>query len=87
MQKFLNKLWEFIGRKKDKDNFVQKALKVCKVFKVKPLKTSKPDVQSRKTVYNLFCKEHSKDQNRVAGRSCLQGKCNHIKRMEEVKSQ
>ena len=43
MQKFLNTLWEFTG-KEDKDNFIQKALKVCKVFKVKPLKTPKPDV-------------------------------------------
>ena len=39
MQKFLNTLWEFTGGKEDKDNFIQKALKVCKAFKVKPLKT------------------------------------------------
>ena len=57
MQKLLNTLWEFTGGKEDKDNFIQKALKVCKVFKVKPLKTPKPDVLSRKTVYNLFCKD------------------------------
>ena len=57
MQKFLNTLWEFTGGKEDKDNFIQKALKVCKVFKVKPLKTPKLDVLSRKTVYNLFCKD------------------------------
>ena len=60
MQKFLNTLWEFTGGKNDKDNFIQKALKVCKIFKVKPLKTPKPDVPSRKTAYNLFCKDIQK---------------------------
>ena len=39
MEKFLNTLLEFTGVKEDKDNFIQKALKVCKVFKVKPLNT------------------------------------------------
>ena len=57
LQKFLNTLWEFTGIKKDKNNFIQKALKVCKAFKVKPLKTPKPDVPSKKTAYNLFCKD------------------------------
>ena len=33
------------------------ALKVCKVFKVKPLKTPKPNAPSKKTAYNLFCKD------------------------------
>ena len=56
MQKFLNTLSEFTRGKEDKDNFIQKALKVCKVFKVKPLKTPKPDVPPKKTAYNLFCK-------------------------------
>ena len=50
MQKFPNTLWEFTGGKEDKDNFIQKALKVCKVLKVKPLKTPKPDVPSKKAV-------------------------------------
>ena len=35
MQKFLNTLWEFTEGKEDKNNFIQKALKMCKVFKVK----------------------------------------------------
>ena len=60
MQNFLNTLWEFTGGKEDKDDFIQKALKVCKVFKVKPLKTPKPDVPSRKKAYNLFCKDIQK---------------------------
>ena len=60
MQKFLNTLWEFPGGKEDKDNFIQKAFKVCKVFKVKPLKTPKLDVPSKKTAYNLFCKDIQK---------------------------
>ena len=36
MQRFLSTLWEFTGGKENKDNFIQKALKVRKVFKVKP---------------------------------------------------
>ena len=50
MQKFLNTLCEFTRGKEGKDNFIQ----VRKIFKVKPLKTSKPDVPSKKTAYNLF---------------------------------
>ena len=45
-QNFFNTLWEFTRGKEDKDNFIQKTLKVCKVFKVKPLKTPRPDVPS-----------------------------------------
>ena len=56
-QNFLNTLWEFTRGKEDKDNFIQKALKVCKVFKVKPLRTPKLDVPSRKTACNLFCRD------------------------------
>ena len=56
-QKFLNTLWEFTEGKDDKDNFIKKALKVCKVFKLKPLKTPKPDVPLKETAYNLFCKD------------------------------
>ena len=82
MQKFLNNLWKFTKVKEDRDNFIQKALKVCKVFKVKPLKTPKPDFPSKKTAYNLFCKDIWKTK-RVAGCSCLQGKCNHIEGMEK----
>ena len=71
-QNFLNTLWEFTRGKEDRDNFIQKALRVCKVFKVKPLRTPKPYVPSRKTAHNLFCKErHMKDQKRVAGCSFL----------------
>ena len=65
MQKFLNTLWEFTGVKEDKDNFIQKALKVCKVFKVKPLKTPKPDIPSKKTAYNLFCREIRKTKREL----------------------
>ena len=53
-QNFLNTLWEFTRGKEDRDNFIQKALRVCKVFKVKPLRTPKPYVPSRKTARNLF---------------------------------
>ena len=57
MTKFLNTLWKFTRGKEDKGNFIQKAPKVCRVFKVKPLKTPKPDVPTKKTAYNLFCKD------------------------------
>ena len=67
MQNFFNTLWEFTGGKEDKDNFIQKALKVCKVFKVKPLKTPKPDVLSEKTAYNLFCKGIRKTKKELHG--------------------
>ena len=46
MQKFLNTLQEFTGGKEDKDNFIRKTLK-----------TPKLDVTSKKTAYNLFCKD------------------------------
>ena len=49
MQNFLNTLWKFTGGKEVKGNFIQKTLKVCKVFKVKPLKATRPDVPSKKT--------------------------------------
>ena len=51
MQEFLNMLWEFTGG--NEDNFIQKVLKVCKVLKVKPLKTRRPAVPSKKMAYNL----------------------------------
>ena len=56
IQKFLNTLWGFTGRKEDKDKVIQKPLKVCKVFKVKLLKTSKADVPSKTTAYKFFAK-------------------------------
>ena len=47
---FLNTLWEFTSRvEEDKDSFIEKALKVCKTFKVKSLKTPKFDVPAKKT--------------------------------------
>ena len=67
MQKIFNTLWEFTGVKEDKDNFIQKALKVWKVFKVKPLKTPKRDVPSKKTAYNLFCKDIRKTEKELQG--------------------
>ena len=65
MQKFLNTLWEFTGRKEDKNNFTRKALKVCKAFKVEPLKNTKPDAPSKKTAYNLFCREIRKTRKEL----------------------
>ena len=67
MQKFHNTLCEFTGVKEDKDNLIQMALKVCKVFKVKPLNIPKPDVPSKKTAYNLFCKDIRKTKKKLHG--------------------
>ena len=67
MRKFFNNLWEFTGEKENKDNFIQKALKVCKVFKAKPLKAPRPDVPSKKTAYNLFCKNIRKTKKELQG--------------------
>ena len=67
MQKFPDTLWELTGGKEDKENFIQKALKVCKVFKVMPLKTPNPDVLSKKTAHNLFCKDIGKTKKQLKG--------------------
>ena len=54
----LNTLWEFTrGKKDDKDSFIQKALKVCRTFKVMSLKTPRLDVPAKKTAYNFFYKD------------------------------
>ena len=34
---------------------------------MKPLKTAKPDVQSKKTAYNLFCKDIKKAKKDLQG--------------------
>ena len=54
----LNTFWELTrGVERDKDSFIQKALKVCKTFKVNCLKTPKLDVPAKKTAYNPFYKD------------------------------
>ena len=67
MQSFPNMLREFTKGKEDKDSFIQKALKVCKVFKVKPLKAPGLDVPSKKTACNLFCKDIRKIKKELQG--------------------
>ena len=66
-QKFFNTLWDFTEGKEDKDNFIQKALKACKVFKVKPLKTAKSDFHQGRQHTICFAKtyERSKKSRRV----------------------
>ena len=66
-QNFFNALWEFIGGKEDKENFIQKALQVYKVFKVKSLKAPRTDVPSKKTAYNLLCKDIRKIKKTLQG--------------------
>ena len=52
---FLNTLWEFTRTvEEDRGGFIQKAIKVCKTFKVKSLKTPRLDVPAKNRVYNLF---------------------------------
>ena len=69
-QKFLNTLWEFTGGKEDKSNFIQKELKVCKIFKVKPLNT-KALCSIKEDGIQPVLQRHSKDKKRVSGCSCL----------------
>ena len=86
MQKFLNTLWEFTGGKEDKDNFIQKAFKVCKVFKVKPLKAPRPDVLSKKTAYNLFCKDIQKIKKELQDVSVYKASAVISKEWKKVKA-
>ena len=86
MQKFLNTLWEFTSVKEDKDNFIEKTLKVYKGFKVKPLKTPKPDVPSKKTAYNLFCKDIRKTKKVLQGVSVSKASAIISKEWKKVKA-
>ena len=64
----LNTLWKFTrGVEDDKDSFTQKELKICKTFKVKPLKTPKLDVPAKKTAYNLFYKDMRETNEELKG--------------------
>ena len=85
MQKFLNTIWEFTGVKEDKDNFIQKGLKVSKVFKVKPLKTPKPDVPPKKTAYNLFYIDIRKNKKELQGVSVSKASVIISKEWKKVK--
>ena len=86
MPKSLNTLLEFTERKEDKDNFIQKALKVCKIFKVEPLKKLKPDVTSKKTAYNLFCKYIQKTKKELQGVSVSKASAIISKEWRKVKA-
>ena len=64
----LNTLWKFTrGVVEDEDSFIQKALKVCKTFKVKSLKTPKLDVSAKKTAYNIFYKNMHETNEELKG--------------------
>ena len=86
IQKFLHTLWEFTGVKDNKDNFIQKELKVCKVFKVKPLKTPRADVPSKKTAYNLFCKNIRKTKKGLQGVPVSKASAIILKEWKKVKA-
>ena len=60
----LNRLWEFTrGVEEDKDSVIQKALKMCKTFKVTP----KLDVPAKKTAYNLFYNDMRETKEELKG--------------------
>ena len=86
IQIFLNTLWEFTMEKKDRDVLIQKAFKICKVFKVKPFKTPKPDVPSKKTVYNLFCKNIRKIKKELQGVPVSKASAVVLKKWKKVKA-
>ena len=86
MQKFLKTLWEFTGIKENKDNFIQKALKVCKVFKVKPLKTPKLDAPSKETAGNQFCREIRKTNKELQGVPASKASAVILKEWKKVKT-
>ena len=86
MQKFLNTLWEFTGEKEEKEIFIQKALKVCKAFKVKPLKSPKPDVPSRNTAYNLFRQGIQKTNKELHGVPVSKASATILKEWKKVKA-
>ena len=86
MQKFLNTLWEFTVGKEDKNNFIQKALKVCKVFKVKPSKTPRPDVPSKNTAYNLFFRNIEKIKKKLQSVPVYKASAVISKKWEKLKA-
>ena len=86
MQKFPNTLWKFTRGKKNKDNFIQMALTVCKVFKVKPLKIPNPDIPSKKTAYNLFRKDIWKTKKELKGVTVFKASSIILKEWKKVKA-
>ena len=85
-QKFPSTVWEFTRGKEDKDGFIQKVFKVCKVFKVKPLKTPRPDVPSKKTVYNLFYKDIRKTKKELQGVPVSEASANIVREWKKFKA-
>ena len=59
---------------------------MCKVFKVKLLKTSKPDVLSRKTAYNLFYKDIRKTKEELQGVPVSKASAMKSKEWKKVKA-
>ena len=59
---------------------------MCKVFKVKPSKTPKPDVSLKKTAYKLFCKDIRKTIKRLQGVSVSKASAIIWKEWKKVKA-
>ena len=59
---------------------------MCKVFKVKPLKTPKPDVPSKKTACNLFCKDIRKTKKELQGVPVSKARAIILKEWKKVKA-
>ena len=62
-----NTLFEFTRGEEDEDIFMEKVLKVFKVYKVKCLKKPKLDVLGKKTAYNLFSKDMRNTKKELKG--------------------
>ena len=83
----LNTLWEFTrGVEGDKDSFIQKALKVCKTFKVKSLKTPRLDVPAKKTTYYLFFKDMRETKKELKGVAVSKASATISKEWKKVKA-
>ena len=62
-----NTLCESTRGEEDKDIFMEKVLKVFKVYKLKCLKKRKLDVPAKKTAYNLFSKDMRETKKELKG--------------------
>ena len=80
-----NILFEFIRGEEDKDIFMEKVLKVLKVYKVKCLKKPKSDVPAKKTAYNLFSKDMAETKEELKGVTTSKARAIISKEWKEIK--
>ena len=83
----LNTLWKFTKEaEEDKDSFIQKSLKLFKIFKVRCLKTPRLDVPAKKTTYNLFCKNVQETNEELKGATVSKASAIISKEWKKVKA-